>query len=59
MRQHLDQSRIIGDVGAGTVGEERKAQRIHCQMSFNAIGQFVEAKTFRLVTCIAGVLYRL
>jgi hypothetical protein len=44
--QHLNQPSIIRNVGTRAVCEEGKAQSIDCQMSFNSIGRFVEAKPF-------------
>ena len=39
--------------------EERKSQRIHCQMPFNSIRRFVKAKPLRVHARIASVLHRL
>nr|WP_228061166.1 MULTISPECIES: hypothetical protein [unclassified Coleofasciculus] len=41
MTQHFEQALVIGDIGFSTVGEKRKTQCIHRQMSFNTIGAFV------------------
>ena len=59
VRQHLNHPRIVRKIGASTVREERKPQRIDGEMSLNAIGRFVEAKAFGLNTRIAGILHSL
>lgn len=57
--QHLNQSRIVGDIRSGAVREEGKSQRIHRQMPFDPIRRFVEAKPLRVHTGIARILHRL
>lgn len=54
--QHLQEPRIIRHIRLCAVGKEREAQGIDRQMPFDAIGGFVEAKTFRLDTGITGIL---
>ena len=44
--QHLQQSRIIGDISRGAVGKEGKSQSIHGKMPLNPIRCFVKTKTF-------------
>jgi hypothetical protein len=57
LREHLNQSLIIREIGWGAMGEKRKAQRIDCQVSLDPIGAFVTAKPLRGDGCITGVVY--
>jgi len=57
--QHFEQALVIGDIGFSAMSEKRKTQCIHRQMSFDAIGAFVQAEALGLDTGVAGILYRL
>lgn len=59
LAQHLNQTLVIGGVRPGTVGKKRKPQTIDCQVLFNPVGRFVEAKSVGLSTRITRILHRL
>ncbi|MHC5824845.1 MAG: hypothetical protein ACYT04_55630, partial [Nostoc sp.] len=46
-------------IGASAVCKEGKPKGVNSQMPFNTVGGFVETKTFRLHTGIAGIFHRL
>ncbi len=55
--QHFEQALVIGDIGFGAVGEKRKTQCIHREVSFDAIGAFVKAEALGLDTGVAGIFH--
>ena len=57
--QQHQQPHIVRDVRWRTEREERKAQRIDCQMPLNSVRRFVEAKAFGLDARVTGILHRL
>ena len=58
-RQHFNQSLVIGDIGLGAMGKERKSQRIDGEMTFDAIGSLVVTKAFGSNAGVADVFNRL
>jgi hypothetical protein len=47
LREHLNESLIIREIGEGAMGEKRKAQRVNCEVSLNPIGAFVATEAVR------------
>lgn len=45
LREHLNQSLVVSDIGFGRVSEQGKPQRSDSQMPFDAIRCFVMTKT--------------
>jgi len=58
-REHFNQALVIGDIGLGAVSKKGKSQRIHCKMTFDAIGGFVTTKAFGCNTGITSIFNRM
>jgi hypothetical protein len=55
LSKHFNQSFVIGQTCLRTKGKEWQTQRIHTEISLDAVRGFVGAETFGIYACITGI----